>query len=420
MVKKEQTSFFKKHLHLKHFLIVLAVLIAIILASSCWTKFQSTRRQNALEPFYNTQTLDKAGAPGEVVRIESLGVNLQNGQAKRILYRSQRSSGESTFSSGMVFIPSNSLAGSPRPVVAWAHGTIGMGSQCAPSRIKNPVANIAWVEDMLAKGWVVVATDYTGLGTDGVEHYLIGEDEARDVINSVRAARNISVANAGSSYAVWGHSQGGHSALFTGSETKGYASELSLVGVVASAPAAELVPLLSEQYNTALDWVIGPEVIVSWPSVYTQLNKNILTTKGEKNYQRIANKCIVPATEEALVRTKFKQKFFSSNPVDDPSWRAVAKNQTAPTLDPSMPLMIAESLTDAVVLPNTTALYIQRACEANSNVSALWLNGVGHIALANVISPSVISWIDDRFNARQNVSTTCQQDPPVEPANSQG
>jgi hypothetical protein len=355
------------------------------------------------------------------VRIEKLDVNLQNGQAKRVLYRSQQSSGENTFSSGMIFIPNGNAAGKPRPVVAWAHGTIGMGNQCAPSRINNPTANITWVEDMLAKGWVVVATDYTGLGTDGIQHYLIGEDEARDVINSVRAARDISEADAGNTFAVWGHSQGGHSALFTGSEANKYAPELKLVGVVASAPAAELLPLLSEQYDTALDWVIGPEVMVSWPSVYKSLNKDsIMSSKGQKNYQRIASKCIVPATEEALLRTKFKQKFFSTNPVDNASWRAVAINQTAPTLSPDMPLLVAESLTDKVVLPNTTALYIQRACTSGSNISALWLNSVGHVALADVISPSVISWIDDRFNLRSNVSTTCQQSLPIEPANSQG
>lgn len=418
MVKKAKLGFFKRHFHLKHALFAVSVVIGLILAYISWNNFQTDQRQEELESFYSTQNLDINGNPGEVVRAQNLDVDLNNGEARRILYRSQRSNGEGTFSSGMVFIPKNAGAGLPRPVVAWAHGTIGMGSQCAPSRTKNPVANIAWVDEMLAKGWIVAATDYTGLGTDGVEHYLIGEDEARDVINSVRAAQRISGASASSEFVVWGHSQGGHSALFTGSESKAYAPELNLVGVVASAPAAELVPLLSQQYDTALDWVIGPEVFVSWPDVYPALNTEILTAKGQKNYERIARKCILPATEEALLRTKLNQKFFSSNPINDPSWREVAAQQTAPTLEPKIPLMVAESLTDKVVLPDTTALYIRKACAANSNVSALWLNSVGHIELANVISPAVVSWIDDRFNARPNISTTCQQSTPIEPANS--
>lgn len=420
MAKKE-IGFFKRHIHIKHVLIVCLALVVLSVLSLCWSNFQSARRQSKLEPFYNTEGLDPVGQAGETVRIEPLGIDVNNGSAKRILYRTERSDGTKLFSSGMVFFPSNNNAGSPRPVVAWAHGTIGMGDKCAPSRIKNPTANIAWVEDMLAKGWVVVATDYAGLGTDGVEHYLVGEDEARDVLNSVRAARDISDANASDRFSVWGHSQGGHSAIFTGSEAAEYAPELRLQGVVASAPAAELVPLLSQQYNTALDWVIGPEVMISWPSVYPSLAQNsIMTSQGQKNYKRIANKCIIPATEEALVRTKFKQKFFRTNPVQDPAWRAVANNQTAPTLTNTTPILVAESLADKVVLPNTTALYIQRSCAAGSNVSALWLNGVNHIALSSVIAPSVISWIDDRFNARPSTSTACQQGSPIEPANSQG
>ena len=38
-------------------------------------------------------------------------------------------------------------------------------------------------------GWVVAATDYAGLGTPGTLEYLVGEAAARDVVNSVRAAR---------------------------------------------------------------------------------------------------------------------------------------------------------------------------------------------------------------------------------------
>ncbi len=413
---KNQNSTPKKHFHLKLSLILVGVFVAIFLATYFWSQYQTTSSQDALEPFYSTQNLDRTGSPGEVVRSEKINVNLQNGQAKRILYRSQRSNGENTFSSGMVFIPNNDNSGNPRSIVAWAHGTIGMGDECAPSRLKNPITNIGWVDEMLAKGWVVTATDYTGLGTDGVEHYLVGQDEARDVVNSVRAARNILQANASSTYVVWGHSQGGHSAIFTGAQSKEYAPELNLVGVVASAPAAELISLLSQQYDTALDWVIGPEVVVSWPRIYPQLNLDILTTKGRKNYQRIANKCIVPATEEALLRNEFRQKFFSSNPMNDPSWRAVASSQTAPLLEASMPLLVAESLTDQVVLPNTTALYIAKSCAAGSNIASLWLDKVNHIALMDVVSPSVIAWADDRFAGRPNISNTCQQPPPVAPA----
>lgn len=424
MRKKSQhskkQSFFSRHWHLKHILvgliIILVGLVVVLAGAVGWSNFQTDRRQHGLAPFYNTPGLSLSGPMGQVVRSEPLGFSVQNGSAERILYRTQRADGTVTFASGMVFIPNNDNGGSPRPVVAWAHGTVGMGDQCAPSRIAKPVDNIAWVSQMLARGWVITATDYAGLGTPGTEGYLVGGDEAHDVLNSVRAARDLPMAQAGATFAVWGHSQGGHSALFTANQAGSYAPELHLVGTVASAPAAELVPLLNETAGTSIDWVIGPEVLTSWPTIYPNLNvQSITTSAGYNNYNRLANQCIGPATLAGITRTKLKQQFFQTKLVNSPPWRAAAQDQTAPVLPPSQPVMVAESLDDKVVLPDTTALYMQRVCQAHSNLTTLWLTGVGHIQLADVISPQVIGWISDRF-AGLPAASSCNQQLPITPA----
>lgn len=418
--QRSKMSFWRRHWHLKHFLvgsvILLVGLIALLIALVGWSSWQISRHQRAIQPFYDTSGLSLTGPMGQVVRSEPLGVSVPNGSAERILYRTQRADGSVTFASGMVFIPNNSNGGSPRPVVAWAHGTVGMGDQCAPSRITNPVSNISWVSDMLAKGWVVTATDYAGLGTPGNEGYLVGDDEAHDVLNSVRALQYLPSANAGKTFAIWGHSQGGHSALFTAAEAASYAPELHLAGTVASAPAAELPALLNETNDTSLDWVIGPEVMVSWPAIYSGLNpQTVTTTAGYQNYKRIGQQCITQATLAGITRTKLKQQFFNQNLIDNAAWRTAAQNQTAPVLPPSQPLMVAESLDDQVVLPNTTALYMKNACAANSDLTTLWLTGVGHIQLADVISPQVIGWIGDRF-AGVPISSNCNRALPIVPA----
>lgn len=409
--------YFKRFEHLfVGLLICFCVLLLAITGVAVYNKLKIDHQQSRLQPFYNTAGLPGSGPLGQVVRSEPLGISVPNGSGYRILYRTQRADNSLTYASGMVFIPNNSTAGVPRPVVAWAHGTVGMGDQCAPSRLANPIANIDWVGQMLARGWVVTATDYAGLGTPGTEAYLVGSSEAHDVLNSVRALKYLPAAQAGNSFAVWGHSQGGNSSLFTASQAAAYAPELKLVGTVASAPAAELVPLLQQTYGTTLDWVIGPEAMLSWPASFPGLSVASVTTKaGQDNYKRLANQCILWATLGGIVRNKLNQQFFSTNVADVPGWRAVASSQSAPVLSPSQPLLVAESLTDQVVLPDTTALYIQQACRAGSNLSSLWLNDVGHIQLSNVIAPEVISWINDRFAGRPNLST-CNQPLPIPPA----
>jgi pimeloyl-ACP methyl ester carboxylesterase len=410
------SGFFSRHRHLRNFLIGILVVVLGMVGLFVYSKVKTSGRQDAFQPFYDTAGLSTTGPLGQVVRSQPLGVPMAHGTGLRILYRTQRADGSMTFSSAMVFIPDNNAAGSPRPVVAWAHGTVGMGDQCAPSRTASPGAGIPWVASMLARGWVVMATDYAGLGTAGTEGYLVGADEANDVLNSVRALKYIPLADAGNSFVVWGHSQGGNSALFTAARASAYAPELHLVATVASAPAAELVPLLNETYDSSLAWVIGPEVLASWPAVYPQLAVGPITTgAGFDNYKRVAGQCITSAAVEALIRTAIKERFFKVNPVSVPQWRAVAQEQTAPVLSPSQPLMVAESLNDEVVLPNTTALYIQRACAAGSNLTSLWLADVGHVQLAPTIAPSVINWLGDRFAGRPT-TPTCYQPLPIAPA----
>jgi hypothetical protein len=269
---------------------------------------------------------------------------------------------------------------------------------------------------MLEKGWVVTATDYAGLGTPGTEAYLVGQAEANDVLNSVRAAKNFNGSDAGNDYAVWGHSQGGHSALFSSARARSYLPDFKLVGTVASAPAAELPSLFSQQENTAVAWIIGPEASLSWPDNYPGINlSSVLTKQGLNSYKGIAEKCINQAAIDGLVRQRLGQKFFNEDVSNNSAWQAILNEQTAPALAPNQPLMVAESLTDNVVLPNTTARYIQRSCQAGSNLTQLWLTNVNHIALQTVISPSVINWLDDRFNGRPNVSN-CNQPLPIAPA----
>ncbi len=410
---KKKRPFWHRHRILTIICLLLVALILFIVGSGVYGSWQTNRRQAKLDPFYDTTGLSLDGALGEVVRYEDLGIEVPGGFGYRILYRTQKADGTNTFSSGMVFSPST--PGDNKPILAWAHGTLGLGDKCAPSRAKDP-ANLPWISQAMQNNWIVVATDYAGQGTPGVQGYLVGASEAHDVINSVRAARNMPGVNSGNSYAVLGHSQGGNSALFTAAKSSSYAPELELVGTVAAAPAAELVPLMNAQYDNAAGWVIGSIVTASWPSFNSSLNVNdVLTDSGLKNYQKLADQCIVQSALDGKIREAFKQKFFSLNPNDVPAWRAMSEAQSAPDLQPNQPLLVIESKQDNVVLPSTTALYIQQACAAGSNLQSLWIDKGNHMEIPALTTPQIISWIADRFAGQPNTSN-CDQPPAVTPA----
>jgi hypothetical protein len=70
-------------------------------------------------------------------------------------------------------------------VLAWAHPTSGVVPRCAPSLAFFRFQMIAGLREMLQRGYLVVATDYPGLGTGGPRPYLVGVSEARAVLDSV-------------------------------------------------------------------------------------------------------------------------------------------------------------------------------------------------------------------------------------------
>src|SRR5690606_16853591 len=129
--------------------------------------------------------------------------------------------------------------GDGSPVIAVGHGTTGVVPRCAPSLAAEPFADgaSAALERLVRDGWVGVMSDYVGLGTAGPHAYLVGPDAAHHVLDAVRAARELDGTALADDVVVWGHSQGGHAALWTGLLAPTYAPDVALRGVAAFAPA---------------------------------------------------------------------------------------------------------------------------------------------------------------------------------------
>jgi hypothetical protein len=62
-----------------------------------------------------------------------------------------------------------------------------------------------------------------------------------------------------------------------------------------------------------------------------------------------------------------------------------------------VPLLIAQSTTDDVVLPRTTASVVREWCDAGVGIGTLWVNDVSHITTAIVVGPAVVQWIGQRL-----------------------
>lgn len=394
-------------------LVAVVTVITLLTVSNAVSTWQTLSAQRVLASFYEPPASIEA-LPGTLIRHEPIDVTVDGGSAHRILYVTERPDGGRAVSGGMVFIPDAPAPPEGRPVVAWAHGTVGMGDACTPSRSKDPLADTTgWIEQMMGLGWVVTATDYTGLGTPGPELYLVAEAEVTDVVNSVRAAAELPGTDIGNRYVVWGHSQGGHSALWSGHLAPDYAPDLELLGVAAAAPAAELTEIIGAQWQTAVAWAIGPEAVIAWRDIDPSLPlEGVLTPRAQGDYVDFAQECIVSAALNAITRVTLGEQFFESNPLLSAPWAAVLAEQTPPPLPPGMPVFIAQGTADTVVLAWPNALLLERWCTSGSAISMLWMGEVSHQAAAINAGPTAVSWIQDRFDNRP-APRTCDQPVPV-------
>jgi acetyl esterase/lipase len=354
----------------------------------------------AQSPFYQAAPEEISGAPGTIIRQEPMVLPAPYGAAAfRVLYRSTGLNGEPIAVSGVVVIPSSPAPANGRQIVAWAHPTTGVVPRCAPSLALFVFQQIQGLREMIDRGYVVAATDYPGLGTPQTHPYLVGVSEARAVLDSVRAARTISGAQ--SRFAVWGHSQGGQAALFTGLIASSYAPDLDLVGVAAAAPATDLATLIGDDIDSSGGRNLTAMTLWSWSRVFGAPIDRVLDPVAAPTVDRLAEECIESIYDLILRRrtaAPLAQAFLSvANFYAAEPWRTLIATNTPSPLPVSLPLLLAQGGADELVRPQVTQDYMKRQCRAGGSVRMLLLPKSNHGAIAHDAAPSAVDWITDRF-----------------------
>jgi pimeloyl-ACP methyl ester carboxylesterase len=168
-----------------------------------------------------------------------------------VKYRSVGVDGKPINVTGVVSLPKGKAPKNGWPVISYDHGTTGIADQCAPSRdaTDNPAHLYnSYVYPLLNRwlkaGYAVVRTDYQGLGTPGIHEYLVGVSEGRSTLDIVRAAHSLD-GRISNRFAIAGHSQGGHAALWAARLAPKWTPDLKLGGTVAFAPASHISELIS-------------------------------------------------------------------------------------------------------------------------------------------------------------------------------
>ncbi len=243
-------------------------------------------------------------------------------------------------------------AGSPRPIFAYAHGTTGLGDQCALSaQIANGTAvELSVLPVLVSQGLTVVIPDYQGLGTPGDHPYLVGQSEGRNLLDGIRAAGLLEGTGSTpeSNAVVWGHSQGGGAAAFTAELQPTYAPEIPLVGAIAGAPPADVATsslgAISPSYRGFVPMIVAG-LRAGYPALAA--DDEALGADGRQALADVSGTCVGEAL--AAFNGRDVAALFAGLPVDQPQWRDALAANRAGDRPTDVPIFIYHGADDDLV-----------------------------------------------------------------------
>ena len=403
-------------------------------------------------PFYEeVMKISPSGRLGQVMKKEKIATSIKGAQAWKIAYVSSDVAGRKHLVTGLVVAPLGAPPKEGRPIMAWGHGTTGAAQSCGPSQVLNPAVPLneyfliggnSWtdygipsIEEFINEGYVVVATDYQGLGGGGEHQYALAATNAMDMIDSARAASSMKETGAGNKTIIYGWSQGGGAVIAAASmpEYLGkrgtVADGLELVGVVALAPddIAIMMPnATSSEANAqkALEGLIkmfsgnvfdfSHMAMSMWGvragNPHLKMT-DIFTNEGAKVLDEvIRNKCMhaVADTLNFNFSSQYKTllKDQTSNSLE---WTKAMVKGSVNLVKPVAPVVIYWGNKDTTNPPIMGKLYQEQMCQMGGNVNRIQLLGdQSHFTTPGASAPLYRAWIKERLAGKPALNN-CQQ-----------
>jgi pimeloyl-ACP methyl ester carboxylesterase len=359
-----------------------------------------------------------AGKPGQLLNSEPLPSELglsEAGIRKRILYTSTDGvDGTSpVIVSGAFFAPKGTPPAGGWPIVAWAHGTVGMADICAPSWAGRSYRDIQYLNRWLAEGFAIVATDYQGLGTPGPHPYLKTRPAGYSVLDSIRAVLGggFDVSN---NVILVGQSQGGGAAFATAAFAADYAPELNIRGTVATG-----VPYLSVK-TVSRPSSKDPNKVDPTLAYLLYIGLTLQQTDKSLNASDMFSAQALPVFELARIAciAGFESSVSSASltPATTalPGFRkagaAALPAFTYPTLKLTQPIFIGTGADDKDVSPEDQLSLVKDACEAGTLVEAHLYSGLAHGETVNASLKDSLPFVR-KVMAGEAIAPICEPHP---------
>jgi glycerophosphoryl diester phosphodiesterase len=327
--------------------------------------------------------------PATGVLTSATSIPAANGtKAWKIAFTSLGVDGKETTVSGLAFVPDRPAPQDGWPVLSYAHATVGLADVCAPSEnvglLETTVANLFTRQNM-----AVVMSDYPGLGTPGQHPFLDGVSSGRSVLDAIRAGAKIEGVSLSTRAVLWGHSQGGHAALFAAQLAPTYAPELTVAGVVAVAPPSQLTTF-NDRLNASPRRGYGVLVAVGLAAANSDLKlPEVLTADGLKIAERLNSECSDAVIESAETLQLAKGKLPAE-------WDQQLERNEPGQSPIKAPVFLVHGDADDLVPIETSATLMKTMEDLGVSVERKVYPGASHAGAALASLSDVATWLSSK------------------------
>lgn len=386
--------------------------------------------------FYAVASNFTTAKPGDLLKLKPVDpttlTTISGVSVYRIQYVSEDLDGTYVPVTGYIALPFALPDSGKFPLIAYAHGTVGMYRGCAISNGPDLFDYSSW-SLLSERGYALVGTDYAGLGTNATDHkYIALPAHAKDLYHSVTAARQAFGSVLTDEWMSVGHSQGGGAVWrlaedidsLVGKDSYSCGSAMdNYLGTVALAPVTKAWDLAkvavealaqSSNFHAYSAASLLPFLSLAIKRVYPSFNSSILgdvmaarmgladeaqlCTYGmsgltlDLTLDELTTMATTGATaEDAQIAEEFQNTTGVAN-------GAVAHG----------PILVVQGVNDTAIFAEITEQAWESACADGSEVHLTLYPKQDHSGVLAAAAPDWLKWVDSRFN-REGTDGKCSK-----------
>ncbi|EED12065.1 conserved hypothetical protein [Talaromyces stipitatus ATCC 10500] len=342
--------------------------------------------------FYNTADNFSTSTPGDLLKLAAINssqLDVPAGMATfRFQYTSQDLDGSPVPSTGFIAFPFEKPAHDRKiPLVAYAHGTIGVYRGCAPSSSPNLFDYDSW-SPLIFRGYAA---------------------HANDLYYSVQAAHKAFPGVFTNEWMSIGHSQGAAAVWKLSEHPLVQNASSGYLGTVAVSPGVKLYDTAKVVFDSIFprpdfhQFVVAAEMGPLAYGVMQAFPNYTAPWLGEAMRRRISLTALAQSCTLAFMGMSFdltREELIApdANPAADETLKQFQSiNAPAQGDSASRPLLVIHGWNDTSVLPEITVEAYHDAVATGNEVHLLRYPGLDHSATITASAPAWLKFLDDQF-----------------------